>query len=259
MAESKLKIDVRRNAILDHLRTQGTLSVARLSEALQVTPVTIRNDLAALEQDGYLTRTRGGAVLVQRNPGNYTGAEDPESFSRKQALAAEAVSLIQDGQTLFFNSGTTTHHVARALREKKHLNIVTNSLAVAMELGGFPTFHVLLLGGEIDTHYGFTCGGDAQDQLSKYQADWAILSVDGVSANGGITTYHPEEAIIDRLMIRNARQCMVVATGNKIGNAGFTRICDSDASLRLVTEQRCDWEALEQLQAQGVSITTVSV
>ena len=256
MAESKLKIDVRRNAILDYLRAEGKLSVARLSAQLQVTPVTLRNDLAALEQDGYLTRTRGGAVLSQRSAGTYAGEEDAESFSRKQALATEAANLIQDGQTLFFNSGTTTHHVARALRGKKHLNIVTNSLAVAMELGGFPTFHVLLLGGEIDSHYGFTYGGDAQDQLCKYQADWAILSVDGVCSKG-ITTYHPEEAIIDRLMIGNARQCMVVATGNKIGNAGFTRICDSDPHLQLITEETCDPEALAQLQQQGVRITTV--
>lgn len=257
MAESKLKIDVRRNAILEYLHAKGKLSVARLSEALQVTPVTIRNDLAALERDGYLTRMRGGAVLSQRNPGSYAGEEDERSFLQKQALAAEAATLIQDGQTLFFNSGTTTCHVARALRGKKHLNIVTNSLAVAMEIGSVPTFHVLLLGGEIDAHYSFTYGGDAQDQLQKYQADWAILSVDGISAKGGMTTYHPEEAIIDRLMIANARNCLVAATSNKIGKAGFTRICDCDPHLRLVTDQSCDEEALAQLRGQGVSILMV--
>lgn len=257
MAESKLKIDVRRNAILDYLRAEGTLSVARLSEVLKVTPVTIRNDLAALERDGYLTRMRGGAVLSPRSPGSYAGEDDEQSFLEKQALAAEAASLIQDGQTLFFNSGTTTHHVARALRGKKHLNIVTNSLAVAMELGSVPTFHVLLLGGEIDAHYGFTYGGDAQEQLQKYQADWAVLSVDGISAKGGMTTYHPEEAIIDRLMIANARHCLVAATGNKIGKAGFTRICDSDTHLTLITHHGCHRDALEQLRQQGVSILTV--
>ena len=257
MAESKLKIDVRRNEILEYLRSEGKLSVAHLSQALGVTPVTIRNDLAALERDGYLIRMRGGAVLSQRPQNSFASEEDEQSFLQKQALAAQVADLIQDGQTLFFNSGTTTHHVARALQGKKYLNIVTNSLAVAMELGSVATFHVLLLGGEVNTRYGFTYGGDAQDQLCKYQADWAILSVDGVSARGGFTTYHPEEAIIDRLMMANAKKCLVPATGNKIGNAGFSRICDCDPHLLLVTDSSCDKDALQQLQDQGLSVVTV--
>lgn len=257
MAESKLKIDVRRNAILDYLRAEGKVSVSRLSQALHVTPVTIRNDLAALEQDGYLIRMRGGAMLSQRLQGSFAGDEDQQSFLKKQALASEVADLIQDGQTLFFNSGTTTRHVARALQGKKHLNIVTNSLAVAMELSNIPTFHVLLLGGEVNTRFGFTYGGDAQDQLCKYQADWAILSVDGVSARGGMTTYHPEEAIIDRLMIANAKQCLVPAIGSKIGNAGFSRICDCGPQIRLVTDHTCDKDSHQQLLAQGVAVTLV--
>lgn len=257
MAESKLKIDVRRNAILEHLRLEGKLSVSRLSQSLGVTPVTIRNDLAALERDGYLIRMRGGAVLSQRLQGSLSGEENEAFFLQKQALAAQVAELVQDGQTLFFNSGTTTHHIARALQGKKYLNIVTNSLAVALELGSVPTFHVLLLGGEVNPRYGFTSGGDAQEQLSKYQADLAILSVDGVSARGGITTYHPEEAIIDRLMIANAKGCLVAATGNKIGNAGFSRICDCNSGLLLVTDRSGDRDALELLREQGVRISIV--
>ena len=127
---------------------------------------------------------------------------------------------------------------------KKHLNIVTNSLSIAMELGNTPTFHVLLLGGEINASYGFTSGGDAQEQLSKYRADWAILSVDGVSAQGGITTCHSEEAIIDRLMMANAKKRLIAATGNKIGKAGFSRICDGDGSTQLITDTTCEKDAL---------------
>ena len=165
--------------------------------------------------------------------------------------------MVADGETIFFNSGTTTLHVARALKGKKHLNIVTNSLAISMELGNIPTFHVLLLGGEINASYGFTAGGDTQEQLSKYRADWAILSVDGVSALGGISTCHPEEAIIDRLMMANARRRLVAATGNKIGRAGFSRICDSDETIHLLTDSTSDKEALSQLQERSVRITKV--
>lgn len=165
--------------------------------------------------------------------------------------------MINDGDTLFLNSGTTTCHIARALQQKKHLYVVTNSLAVAMEIGNIPTCNVLLLGGEINARYGFTCGGDAQDQLYKYRADWAILSVDGVSAKGGVTTYHAEEGIIDRLMIANAKRYLVAAAGDKIGNTGFSRICDCSPNLSLVTSGDCDKEALTQLRECGVRITQV--
>ena len=250
--ESKLKIDIRRHKIVEHLHREGKLTVSQLSQMLDVTPVTIRTDLAALEREGYLIRMRGGAVLSTRPQTNMGAEEDEQSYLQKQALAAEAAALIKDGQTLFFNSGTTTHHIARALHGKRYLNIVTNSLAVAMELGNTPTFHVLLLGGDIDSTYGFTHGGDTQDQLCKYRADWAILSVDGVSAKGGLTTYHSEESIIDRLMIANAKNTMVVVTGNKIGNVGFSRICDCNAKLVLITDQTCDADALQLLKEKNV-------
>ena len=252
--ESKLKIDIRRHKIIEHLQREGKLSVSQLSQMLGVTAVTIRTDLAALEREGYLIRMRGGAVLSTRPQNNVD--EDEQSYLQKQALAQEAAALIKDGQTLFFNSGTTTHHIARALHGKRYLNIVTNSLAVAMELGNTPTFHVLLLGGDIDATYGFTHGGDTQDQLCKYRADWAVLSVDGVSAKGGLTTYHAEESIIDRLMIANAKNTMVVAIGNKIGNVGFSRICDCNAKLMLITDQSCDADALQLLKEKNVQTVT---
>lgn len=257
MAESKLKIDVRRNKILEQLRADGKVSVSRLAADLCATPVTIRNDLTALERDGYLVRVQGGAVISHRPDNGLAAGTEDKHFLQKQALAEEVARMVTDGQTLFFNSGTTTLHIARALKGKKHLNIVTNSLAIAMELGNIATFHVLLLGGEINATYGFTSGGDTQEQLSKYRADWAILSVDGVSAQGGITTYHPEEAIVDRMMMANARNRLIAAIGNKIGRAGFTRICDSDESIQLITDSTCEKDALLALQQEGVRVTKV--
>lgn len=257
MAESKLKIDVRRSRILEQLRAEGKVSVSHLAAELGATPVTIRNDLTALERDGYLVRMQGGAVISHRLENRFASDDEDPAFLLKQTLAEEVARMVSDGQTIFFNSGTTTHHIARTLKEKKHLNIVTNSLSIAMELGNIPTFHVLLLGGEINASYGFTAGGDTQEQLSKYRADWAILSVDGVSAQGGITTCHPEEAIIDRLMMTNARRRLIAATGSKIGTAGFSRICDSDSSIQLVTDSTCDNDALQALQELGVRITKV--
>ena len=159
----------------------------------------------------------------------------------------------RDGDTLFINSGPTMQMVASALRSRKNLNVVTNSLNVAMDLGNVPGVRVVLLGGEINAQYSFTYGSDAQEQLSKYQADWAILSVDGISAGSGITTYHAEEAVIDRMMLRGAKQAMVVSDSSKIGRAGFTRVCACVPGMYLVTDGG-DSEALAAMASMGVRI-----
>lgn len=253
MADSRLKIDIRRNRILSQLRQAGAVTVAELSRELGATPVTIRNDLSALEADGYLQRVKGGAVLSPRispAPGIQRDAREEE----KRSIARSVQAMIRSGDTLFLNSGSTTLAVAAALKEHRNLNIVTNSLAVASELGDVPTFRVLLLGGEINAQYGFTYGGDAQEQLRRYQADWSILSVDGISAEGGVTTYHAQEAILDRMMMEQSKQTLVVADHTKIGRTGFTNICSISPSLRLVTDGRSDPQTLHTMEVLGVAV-----
>ena len=217
MAERSQKIALRRSRILQALRREGMVSVSRLSADLSATAVTIRSDLAALERDGYLVRVQGGAVPVMDR--GHTTVTQPAIFSyaaEKQAIAAAVAERVRDGDTLFINCGTTSVCVANALKQRRNLSIVTNSLAVAGELGSVPTFRVLLLGGVVNARYGYTYGSDAQDQLSQYQADWAILSVDGVSTKGGITTYHAEEAILDRMMMDGAKKILITADRSKI-------------------------------------------
>jgi len=237
MTGGKLKIDIRRKRILEQLRLDGKVSVVQLSELLDVTPVTIRNDLAVLEQEGQVVRIQGGAIQV---PGtvDYSAAQGAaDAYAHeKQRIAQAAAKLVRDGDTLFVNSGTTTEYVAEALSARRNLNVVTNSLAVAKRLGAVASMRVVLIGGEINAQYGFTHGGDAQEQLQRYQADWAILSVDGISAAGGITTYHAEEAIIDRMMIRGAKRAMIVADRSKIGKAGFSRVGECGVNTCLVTD-----------------------
>lgn len=256
MAGSKLKIDIRRNKILRQLRAEGKVSVMQLSKVLGATPVTIRNDLTALERDGYLMRVQGGAVLM-----NTSGQDFPESvgadiscFEEKTAIAESVARRIQDGDTLFINSGTTTQCVADALRSRKNLNVVTNSLEVAVRLGGIPSIRVVLLGGEINSQYGFTYGGDTQEQLSRYQADWVILSVEGISAKSGITTHHAEEATIDRIMLSGAKQVLIAADHSKIGHVGFARVCACSERFTLVTDETDNDEALVQLEGCGMGI-----
>lgn len=268
MADSKLKIDIRRDRILELLRQKGKVQVSELSKELGATPVTIRNDLDALERDGYLVRIQGGALLRDRSVGDWTGpSQEPVCLEEKQAIARAVVAQIPDGSTLFLNSGTTTHCLAVALKDRRNLNVVTNSLAVAMELGKLPMIHVLLLGGEINAQYGFTYGIDAEEQLRRYQAGWAVLSVDGVSAKGGVTSFHAEETTIDRMMIERSKRVIIAADHTKISRTGFTHICDigpevkllgdqkhAGPEVKLVTDQKCSRDAIQELEALGMRV-----
>lgn len=256
MVGGKLKIDIRRKRILETLASDGRVNVARLSQLLEVTPVTIRNDLAMLEQEGKLVRIQGGAIPV---PGAEPAPAQPQPpHSReKQRIAQAAARLVRDGDTLFINSGSTTEYVAEALSQRRNLNVVTNSLSVARRLGAVASMRVVLIGGGINAQYGFTHGGDAQEQLGRYQADWAILSVDGISATGGVTTYHAEEAVIDRMMVRGAGRTVIVAHAEKIGRAGFTRVCGCDRHTTLVTDST-DGPALQALRELGVQTLAVT-
>ena len=134
------------------------------------------------------------------------------------------------------------------------MHIVTNAIAVAQLLGAEPSFRVLLLGGAINVPYGFLTGGDAQEQLGRYQADWAVLAVDSVSAAGGVTTYHPEEAILNRLMIDRSHRTLIVADHSKIGRAGFAQFHAADADVALVTDAQAPEAERQKLKKQGVEI-----
>lgn len=255
MADSKLKIDIRRNKILERLRAEGVVRVSELSKELGVTSVTVRTDLDSLERDGYLERMQGGAVVKAR------GVEQAEPAAEKEKekllIAREAARHIKDGSTLFINSGTTTRYLAAALKAHKSLNIVTNSVAVAMELGDVPAIHVILLGGEINTQYAYTFGENASEQLCRYQADWAILSVDGVSTQAGVTTFHADEAAINRIMMERAKDTLIVADYSKIGRVGFTQLHTIDSSLQLITDDKCDRSKAAELEALGLRIICV--
>ena len=191
MPGQKLKIDTRRSRIIEILNRDGQVKVSKLSEELNATPVTIRSDLDALERDGYLERIQGGAVQTAVNYYNREFIQRKRLGANvKKRIAAAAAELIHDGDTILLNSGTTVYFTAVEWKRHKNLRIVTNSLTAAIELGSVPSFHVILLGGEINSRDSFTYGNDVLEQLKRYRANYAILSIDGVCAETGISTLH---------------------------------------------------------------------
>jgi DeoR/GlpR family transcriptional regulator of sugar metabolism len=257
MSVSKgLKIDIRRKQILEILAREGQVRVAQLSEELGATPVTIRSDLSALKEDGYLERTSGGAIQTVKNFYNMGFQQRrQENAAAKKRIALVTADLINDGETLFINSGTTTYYTAVELKRRKSLKVVTNSIPVAIELGDVPTFRVILLGGDINSQYSFTYGADALEQLRQFKADKTILSMDGIKLDAGLTTYHAEEAVLNRSMMDRAGETIIVADQSKIGYESFSFVSPLSAAACLVTNNDGDMTLrIQELEEAGLRV-----
>ena len=127
-------------------------------------------------------------------------------------------------------------------------------MTVATELGSTPSLKVILLGGEINSQDSFTYGNDVLEQLKRYKANYAILSIDGVCLEGGVTTLHAEEAMVERMMIERAKETVIVADSRKLGKEGFVYVCDLKDVSKLVTERGAHPGVIKQMRDAGIQV-----
>ena len=250
-----LTTDERREDILSIIKSRGKVRVAELSERYGISEVSIRRDLEFLELGGHLSRVHGGAVGINKLYVNMDLTEryKTNSASKKQ-LALKVGALIEDNDTIMMNSGTTLSYVLHAIQGKKNITIVTNSMQNAMEASLYPSFHVILLGGEFDSKYQFTYGEDAISGLENYHATKCILSVDGISADAGYTLYYSHEAALARKMIECSGQLIVTADSTKISRCAFAKISDIHQGDILVTNSDGDSDELQRIKKLGVTV-----
>ncbi len=244
----------RREEIVTRIRNEGRVKVTELSQRYGISEVSIRKDLEILETRGQLARVHGGAVGVEKM---YINMDLNERFktnsAAKRELAERVAEQIEDNDTLMMNAGTTMAYVLRAIKDKKNISIVTNSIRNANEAALF-SFNVILLGGELDYKYQFTYGQDAERQLRNYHAAKCILSVDGISAEAGLTLYYSNEAALVRCMIESSSSVIVAADGTKVGRSAFARITDAEKTDLLITAETENREELARLSDLGIRI-----
>ena len=229
--------DNRRKKILELLNTNGSVRVADLSRIFSISEVTIRTDLADMENKGLLTRVHGGAVSSYKPYYNMSlNQRMSTNQEEKEIIAKKIADMIENNDTIMLNSGTTTLLVFRALPCDFNLNIVTNSISIALEGTVNPNFNIILLGGQINPKYQFTYGDDAIRQLKSYHADKLILSVDGIDAEHGFSTYYDREAEIDRIMFKQSGVSIVAADHSKFNRCAFTKISDFSVADYIVTD-----------------------
>ena len=253
--DKKRKIDYRRKHILELIAKEGQVKISQLSEILHTTPVTIRSDLTALENAGYLKRVNGGAIQTLKN--HYTVDHQQSktcSLETETAIAQATAELVPDGCTLFINAGPLSLYTAIELKQRRGLNIVTNSVAVAIELASHPTFRVILLGGDVNAQYSFSYGNNALEQLEHFKANKAILSIDGICVGAGITTYHAEEVPLCRAMMKRSNETVVIADSSKWGQESFSNISPLELGDYYVTDPGADAATADFIKGLGKQV-----
>src|SRR5215467_5153559 len=245
----------RRQAILAQVRERAAVSAEDLSRQFGVSVETIRRDLRRLQQRGLLERVYGGATRpAARSTEGSFAARSGRNMDRKRAIAALAASLIEPGETVVIDVGTTALEVARALPASFHGRVLTNSVPVAMELSGRRELELLLSGGQVRAGDGACSGSHAGDFFGEFYADRAFLGSGGVHPDAGLTDYFPAEVVDRRTIISHTAACYVLADSSKLGAIAVHRVCPLDRVTAVLTDDEGEPGAHEALTSAGVTV-----
>jgi DeoR family transcriptional regulator, aga operon transcriptional repressor len=254
-AVSPMLIEERRQHVLATILREGRALVSELSDSLGISRITIRKDLDHLEARGLIQRTHGGALTSQRGTSLDRSIQEKQQvhLAEKQRIAIAAAKLVQDGQCVLLDSGTTTTAVARALRDLKRLTIITNALNIASELAG-TDFDVILIGGTLRKNSSSLVGPLAEDTLREMHADILFLGVDGFDSTVGITTPNLLEARVNRAMMQASRKIVAVCGSSKFSHRSLAHIAPPTAIHTVITDTNIETADAEALRALGVEL-----
>jgi DeoR/GlpR family transcriptional regulator of sugar metabolism len=260
MPRPRLVESDRTEEILKELLRAGEVSVADLVRQLSVSPATVRRALSSLERKGLLRRTHGGAVTL--DPPLYEPFRHVSSFQEqethrvleKRQIGLAAAELIADGETIAIGAGTTTTQVARSIRHRKGITIVTNAINIAMELSHRDDLKVLVTGGWVSGTWFALVGPAAIASATELFVDKAFIGVDGIHAQRGLTTNYPDQATIHRAMVKQARQTIVVADHHKLGVVGTALICPIADAHTLITDRGAAEASTAAFSAAGLEV-----
>jgi DeoR/GlpR family transcriptional regulator of sugar metabolism len=249
----------RRKRIRDYLKIHHIVRIADLSQKLDTSEATIRRDLERLEKQGFLERTHGGAIRSQRiNLEQDYAQRAKRSPDEKRRIGAMAARMIENGDIIFINSGTTTTEIIRHIPANLNITVITNNLIAALEMGT-SDFELILLGGAFQPVSNSVAGGFALKNLGNIYADKTFIGVDGISLKYGYTfPTSPEAEVVNRMMERTRGMIIAVADHTKWGMVSNFEVARIDQIDRLITDDGFDPSAMEALEDQSVDVFIAS-
>ncbi|WP_370674230.1 DeoR/GlpR family DNA-binding transcription regulator [Pleomorphomonas sp. PLEO] len=246
----------RKALIQQVLRQEGRLVAKEFSQKLGLSEDTIRRDLRELAGEGLLQRVHGGALPASPAIADF-GSREQLGSSVKAKLGQAAAQMIQPGQIVFVDGGTTNVQLARHLPCDLKAIIVTHSPSIAVELVRHPSVEVELIGGRLFKHSIVAVGTTSAEAISRIRADLFFMGATGVHPDTGITTGDREEAAIKRLIARQSAETIVLATPDKLGAASPYQIMPLTDVGTLVTVSGLADELLLPLKSSGVALLEV--
>lgn len=226
----------RQERLLRAVEAERSCIIGDLAQRLGVSEETVRRDVKELEAQGKLHKLHGAVRLPDNAFETPFDVRVGEQAEVKNAIALAAAPLIEDNCSIFIDSGSTSLHVARALRGHRQLSVITNAIDVARELCSVNNNRLFLAGGEFDHDYRAAFGSEAHDFLARFTPDVAVLSIGAIDAERGLMDFHAGEANVKRMVARLAKTVILVADRSKLGRRGLVQTCGYEALTHFVTD-----------------------
>lgn len=245
----------RRNRIMAALKSEKRVFVSELSRAFGVSEETIRRDLERLEATGLASRTYGGALLKESDreetPYDIRMRAEVEG---KEIIARLVASIVSDGEYLILDESSTSFYTARALKAKKNLTVITNSMEIIREVAGVQGWNVLCTGGALRSSAPSFAGYQAESMVRSYHVDKAIISCGSLDISSGFTDRHEDTALIKRAMMSASRQVILAADHGKFDRIAFAKIGDLSQVDTIITDKAPDARWMDALNRLGVKL-----
>jgi len=249
----------RRQVILERIHSRKAVKTSELSETFSVSPMTIRNDLNALAEQGQLMRVHGGAVVQQLTTEPSYNDKADINRREKEAIGRQAATLVEEGMAVFIGNGTTTIEVIRHLPQDKHFTVFTNALNHAFEVSQIPRAEVFVVGGHLREVSLAMVGRLAHQALKGIYFDLCFLGVNGISAGRGLTIPSLEEAETAAEVIDRSQRNIIVADHTKFSIVAHGKIADITDIDVIITDSGLDPRQLNSVSNLDVEINTVAV
>ena len=245
----------RQKQILSLLMRQQKLSVAEIVAQFAISEATARRDLESLTLQGKAQRVHGGVIALEQAPPELPILErESEQLDEKIRIARAVSELVSDKETIFLGSGSTVLEVARHLRNRRNLTVITNSLPVLNTLVGINGITVISLGGMLrDSELSFI-GHITEQALTEVRADKVIMGTRGVSLEHGLTNDYLQETLTDRAILKVGRKVIIVADHTKVNRVATALLAPLDSVQTFVTDSKADKKFIQALKKNGIEV-----
>ena len=243
----------RKLILLNMLKQDGKILATPAAAALRVSEDTIRRDLRELAREGLLQRVHGGALPASPAMADFS-ARQQSAVDDKSAIGRAAAQLVQSGQVVFIDGGTTSAHLVRHLAPDLRATVITHSPSVAVDLATHPTIEVIMLGGRLFKHSVVGVGAATLEAIRQVRADLYFMGVCSVHPEAGLSTGDFEEACIKRALCAAAAETIVLASPEKLATASPYQVIPLDSLGGLVTIDSVPDAVLAPYRQRGISI-----